>query len=1095
MIDQLEELFTLCRDDRERQAYAAALAEISRSSDDAVRVVVTLRDDFLIQADALVPLRDRLARGIKLLTTPAPEDLERILVEPAKRAGYQFEDIGLVGEMVDAVAGQPGALALLSFTAAELWTLRDRQFRQISRRAYGAIGGVGGALARHAETTLADMTAEEKRLTREAFRHLVTAEGTRQVLKLTELRQLLGGGGRADAVIDRLTSARLVVIAEEAGGDERVEIIHEALLSAWPRLVEWRKEDAEGARMRDQLRTAARQWDARGRPKGLLWRADALAEYRIWRARYPGALTDVEDTFGKTSVADAARGTRIRRGLLVAAFAVLAVGLTIMYQLREGEAEQRALVHEKLADSFEERGRQALLAGESNAALVYLSEALAMGADRPEVRFMIARAKEPLDAELATMRGHAGPVRVVEIDSTGRRVLTAGQDGTARVWDPTGANVLTLDGHATGWLRAVWARDGRIITGDRAGVVRFWGADGAKEREVRAGDAAIIWIALDPTRDRLAVADAAGMATIWDVATGTRVAGWAADPDALAMIQFDPSGSRVVTASEAHNVVRVWSDRGSLLASLEGHRSRVWYVQFDPTGRWIATASLDYTARIWDAATGSLAHVLDRHEGRVTWVAFDPSGQRLATAGGDRTVRIWDVASGELRATLRGHTAQVNAVTFARGGELVITIGVDGTARVWDATTGMQTAVYVHDGFVGAMSVDSAGERLATASWSDETAKLWDLTRQARAASYRSFDVELAGAVLSPDGTSLVRVGPGGLVRWDVSTGRQIDHPIDVAPSAHAISPDGQVVAAGDASGTIHVIVDGRRRSFAAHTAIVKWVGFDRAGQLVTGSADGTIARWSQDGQLVTRRELPAPADAAVFAPDRSRFVALGASGAWLVTDDLHEIVPLPAEGQTYAATFAPDSQRIVTGDNTGNTGAIRVWGARGAPLRTLKEAGAISTLAWTAPGNLIAGTAAGEVSSWDTTTWRRVSIKAHDMLVYSAATSPDGLLVATSGLDGTIKLWSAGTLASLFVLAEGTATPGGDQGAKRNLSFRDATELVTSVEQSSDLWNMQPYAGTPEALQAFVECHVPRRIEDASRLVRVVPRCPGSSR
>ena len=101
--------------------------------------------------------------------------------------------------------------------------------------------------------------------------------------------ELLGGGAHAAAVIEKLVAARLLVVSESEAGGERIEVTHEALLDAWPRLVAWRREDAEGARLRDQLRAAARQWDERGRPSGLLWRGDALAEYRLWRARYPGA--------------------------------------------------------------------------------------------------------------------------------------------------------------------------------------------------------------------------------------------------------------------------------------------------------------------------------------------------------------------------------------------------------------------------------------------------------------------------------------------------------------------------------------------------------------------------------------------------------------------------------------------------------------------------------------------------------------------------------------------------------------------------------------------------------------------------------------
>ena len=159
--------------------------------------------------------------------------------------------------MVQSVADQPGALALLSFTAASLFALRDRHFKQLPRKAYDSMGGVGGALAQHAEETLGNMTAEEQKLVREAFRHLVTADGTRAVMPHTELRHVLGASPSADSVIEKLVNARLLTASEE----DRIEVIHEALLSAWPRLVGWRRDDSEGARLRDQVRAAARQWD------------------------------------------------------------------------------------------------------------------------------------------------------------------------------------------------------------------------------------------------------------------------------------------------------------------------------------------------------------------------------------------------------------------------------------------------------------------------------------------------------------------------------------------------------------------------------------------------------------------------------------------------------------------------------------------------------------------------------------------------------------------------------------------------------------------------------------------------------------------
>src|SRR5262249_23241319 len=142
-----------------------------------------------------------------------------------------------------------------------------------TRSAYDALGGVGGALAQHAEETLAALLPTEARLLREALRHLQTADGMRAVLKRDELLQLMGGGAAASTTIERLLLTRLLVSVESPDGpddSDQIEIVHEALLSAWPRLVEWRREDAEGAPLRDQLRTAARQWAERSRSRGLL---------------------------------------------------------------------------------------------------------------------------------------------------------------------------------------------------------------------------------------------------------------------------------------------------------------------------------------------------------------------------------------------------------------------------------------------------------------------------------------------------------------------------------------------------------------------------------------------------------------------------------------------------------------------------------------------------------------------------------------------------------------------------------------------------------------------------------------------------------
>ncbi|HEV7555031.1 MAG TPA: hypothetical protein VGO00_06250, partial [Kofleriaceae bacterium] len=323
VVDQLEELFTLCTDVEERERFGAILAELGGHAGGRTRAICTVRDDFLMNVEGLASLRALVSPGVFLLGNPSRSDLERTLVEPARRAGYELSDPQLAREMVDAVADRPGALALLSFAASRLWELRDRRFHQLTRKAYDAMGGIGGALGHHAEATLASMTGDEQRLSREIFRHMVTAEGTRAVLSVAELRQRLASA-RADVVVDKLVTARLVSVGDT---DEAViEIIHEALIGAWPRLQQWVREDSDGARMREQLRTAARQWDERRRPRGQLWRDDTLVDLQRWLRNKP-ALTELEAAFADASGAAMRRSRRIRNALGVAAFAILGIAI------------------------------------------------------------------------------------------------------------------------------------------------------------------------------------------------------------------------------------------------------------------------------------------------------------------------------------------------------------------------------------------------------------------------------------------------------------------------------------------------------------------------------------------------------------------------------------------------------------------------------------------------------------------------------------------------------------------------------------------------------------------------------------------------
>src|SRR5262249_16746284 len=151
----------------------ALLGRLAAAAD--IHVVISLRDDFLMRChdhEALGPIFEALTP----LKAPEGEAMRRALVEPAARQGVAFEDEALIEEMLEAVSGERGALPLLAFAISRLWEERDRETKRLTRGAYQRIGGVAGALARHAEATLDRLRTLRLPLVRELFRNLVSAQ-------------------------------------------------------------------------------------------------------------------------------------------------------------------------------------------------------------------------------------------------------------------------------------------------------------------------------------------------------------------------------------------------------------------------------------------------------------------------------------------------------------------------------------------------------------------------------------------------------------------------------------------------------------------------------------------------------------------------------------------------------------------------------------------------------------------------------------------------------------------------------------------------------------------------------------------------------
>ena len=348
-IDQFEELYTLVPDLEERRAFTAAIAAVADDTSAPLRVVVSMRSDFLDRIGEDPRFMEELSKGLVFLQPPDRPGLREALVSPIEMVGHRFENPAMIEEMLDALGNMPGALPLLQFAASKLWDARDRQRRLLTVASYQAIGGISGALATHADDVVAQMNTSAQKLTQRIFRRLVTPERTRAIVELADLYQLVPDQTEVKRIIDLLVAARLLVVQTrgDAGGGS-AEIVHESLIDRWPTLRRWLDEDQEDAAFIAQLAAAAKQWEAKGHPSGLLWRGDAMEEAKRWFNQRPRELTPRDRAFLDAVFALARRGKRTKRALLTVTFVVLGGGaaaasvaaIQIQSAKQEAEAEK-----------------------------------------------------------------------------------------------------------------------------------------------------------------------------------------------------------------------------------------------------------------------------------------------------------------------------------------------------------------------------------------------------------------------------------------------------------------------------------------------------------------------------------------------------------------------------------------------------------------------------------------------------------------------------------------------------------------------------------------------------------------------------------
>jgi WD40 repeat protein/DNA-binding SARP family transcriptional activator len=1051
VVDQCEEVFTLCDDAAERTRFLDALIE------HAVRgsLVVALRADRLGDLAAHPAFARLVERSLHLLGAMDDAALRAAIEAPARQYGLLLES-GLVDVLVGEVEGEPGALPLLSHALRETWV--RRQGRTLTVEGYRESGGIRSAVARSAERVYEQIDQTQRPLLRDLMLRLVTPIPDGDPVRARIARHVFATDDERERLIETLVAARLVT------SDERmVELAHESLVRAWPRLRDWLDDDVEGQRILRHLAAAGQAWDAMGRPDTELYRGQRLAQAVEWRERASPDLNPVEREFLAAAEAAAdrerlaaeertrhqARVNRTLRTLLVGVGAALVVAIVAgMLAVRQADradrtaevAEREAERADRTAELAEREAERADRIADEAAGSAAAAELAAQRADRAAIeadaRRVGTQALVTENVDESLLMAVAG-VRLDDSSDTRANLLTALTRNPALVAATRSPEPLvTVDASFDGKVVAVGDEFTGIAFHDPATLALLGSfPEPSWTLKFRPGGTTLAMSAsaYDPNGplqlDPMPV-------VIVDTATfqlaSTQLGGQPERAFAWSL-EYSADGRYLAAAFELYGddlaaptgaAIAVWDleapdqpvrrfDAGSI-------RDFGWWHGLSPDGALLYTGGRNIgSVVVRDVATGT---VVDMVAIAHTGVEASPDGAVLAVADG-RDVVLLETKTLTEQGRLDGH-ANVTTLQFSRDGTYLATGTEDGAATLWDIDTGAVVDQFRgHSGIVMELAFSPDRATLYTVSL-DRSLLAWDLDGSRRFVAeqraptppaYADYAFVAAGGELIGFVTGLYGKPaamqfldfPAGEMGPQIALGHGEIGDVRLRPlnldEVATTGRDGFVRIWQRSTGSVirERDVGGQRLAYSADGE-----------RIFVGAADGEVSIIDAD-----TLEPLAPSillDHGILglhaAPDNRTAIALtGAPGIAIVdTIDGTVLHERRIELSPISADFSPDGERAAVATQSGEVGVLDLSTAEWVREPIVGHRDTALTVRYSPDGNVVvSGGLDGRVAMWDGNTGALLgSLLATPNVATAAGFAPDGHTVVIASTDGTVARW-----------------------------------------------------------------------------------------